>query len=374
MTGTTQFFEVSDDPMPLSEDQEVEEIAERIETAFLKNAMPTVSFPDAPATGSTEVRYGDLVTRPGGDPEAAADNTLQFKGNWRGVPGTFVCSACTATEKISVSATLNVKGQEEQSLIFGGANRDWVFQPANVKATVMKADGDYLWFGWWHDVPKKPGTPDKPSTHAFRTFAGGSQVFTTATGGDTITPLEGNATFEGAATGKYAQQGGTLLNPTFSADLFTARATLTAKFGKDEAAGAIEGEITDFYNGAGRHLAGWEVTLKPINLGSEPGQGNAIDDAMFESPNENVTTLVEEVDDGLDERITAVADISGTESSSGSWSGGFYGNGRTDGEPGSVAGEFRADYGTYDSTTGGSTAVHTSIAGAFGAHNTSADE
>ena len=152
-----------------------------METAFLKNAMPTVAFPSAPATGSTEVRYGDVVTRPGGAVDTPADNSLQFSGSWRGVPGTFVCSTCEATEKISVTATLNTKGVEERMITFGGTDEAWVFQPDNVKATVMKADEDYLWFGWWHEVPKKPGTADKPNTHEFRTFAGGSQVFTTAT-------------------------------------------------------------------------------------------------------------------------------------------------------------------------------------------------
>ena len=47
----------------------------------------TDMFPSAPATGSTTVVLGSLVTRPG-----TIRARLEFPGTWRGVPGTFICS------------------------------------------------------------------------------------------------------------------------------------------------------------------------------------------------------------------------------------------------------------------------------------------
>ena len=60
----------------------------------------------------------------------------------------------------------------------------------------------------------------------------------------------------------------------------------------------------------------------------------------------------------------AVAEIGGVMSDTGEWSGAFFGNGREDGQPGSVAGRFSA---TFDE-------ANTHIAGSYGAQNVSPDE
>ena len=320
----------ADGPKPLLANEGVTDTATFFAVAdaadFMMNAM-SASFPSAPATGATTVLLGNTVPIPG------TENTqLRFEGMWRGVPGTFICGANTCAEnKLSVSAMLNDKGEMESTFDLEG--QSWVFQPTDPKATVDVPDADYLWFGWWHDVPTQE---DGNGTHMFRTFAGGSQDFDA--GG--LQALEGNATYSGSAAGKYAQQGGTLLAPAFVAEAFSATATLTAKFGDDQISGTIEGSITAFENSAGEEMEGWKVTLESIDL--TPA------DASFDGG-------------------TAAAAIGTATSDNGSWSGDFFGNGRDDGEPGSVAGEFSADFGAVGS-------VHTSIAGAYGAHNTSADE
>ena len=299
--------------------------------------------PGAPQAGATTtVRLGSPQT------PIAGTSRLEFSGMWKGIPGTFICTAneCddNAGEGVQLTSVTDADGETTVTSNFGG--RTWVFAPTDPKATVDVPDADYLWFGWWHDVPtKEDGTGD----HAFRTFAGGSDGFDTTAQVNQIQLLEGNATYSGSAAGKYAQQRGSLLDPMFVADAFTATATLTAKFGADDVDGTIEGSITNFVSKSGESLAGWKVTLNPVMLGA--------DSAAF-GTGENAGNDAEEM---------AVAEINEVESTSGTWDGDFYGNGRSDGEPGSVAGQFRADFGAEDS-------VHTSIAGAYGAHNTSADE
>ena len=119
---------------------------------------------------------------------------------------------------------------------------------------------------------------------------------------------------------------------------------MTANFGSETANGTIKGTITDFVNANpdGTSLANWEVTLNEITLGS--------DSATFAT--------------GTDAVDNAVAEIGGTMSDSGEWSGAFFGNGREDGQPGSVAGRFSATF----------PEANTHIAGSYGAQNVSPDE
>ena len=330
------FFTVTDDP-----DGQGEENPLTGEGEFVKLAH-TDMFPRAPATGQTTVVLGSLVTRPG-----TTTARLEFPGTWRDVPGTFICStgACeVAANGIMVTAKLDDEGEEELTANF--ATLSWVFQPDDKAATADVADEDYLYFGWWKNEPAEETGDPAVFAYGFRTFASGSQPFTAD--GDAMEEVEGKATYTGAATGKYALEKGSRLAPQYEADAFTARASLTANFGDDDAAGTIKGTITDFVNAnpAGTSLDNWEVTLNPITLGANS--------ASFES-----TEVVEEPDDD-----NAVAEIGSVESSSGEWSGEFFGNGREDGQPGSVAGRFKATF----------TDANTHIAGSYGAHNVSPDE
>ena len=329
-TETTIFFEVTDDP-----DGTGPQDADDADEAFVMLA-DTDMFPSAPATGSTTVVLGSLVTQPGTNTQR-----LEFSGTWRGVPGTFICSTgvCTAAGNgISLSAMLDSKGKEVLTAMFGG--RTWVFQPTDADATVDVPDEDYLYFGWWKNEPAEAednGTFD----YGFRTFAGGTQAFTADNGA--MEGVVGKATYRGAATGKYALEKGSRLAPEYEADAFTATAVLKASFGTDGEPGTIDGSITDFVNAnpEGQSLADWEVELNPITLGAN-------------SPSFASTG----------DEDNAVADIDGTKSDTGVWSGEFFGNGREDGQPGSVAGRFSA---TFD-------AANTHLAGSYGAQNVSPDE
>ena len=226
------------------------------------------------------------------------------------------------------------------------ADPTWVFQPDDKAATADVADEDYLYFGWWKNEPaeaEEEGTFD----YGFRTFASGSQPFTAES--DAMEDVEGKATYSGAATGKYALEKGSRLAPEYEADAFTARASLTANFGDGEAAGTIKGTITDFVNAnpAGTSLDNWEVTLNEIPLTAQ---------CSFES-----TDSIATMRPLMTTRWRRSASVKST---SGVWSGAFFGNGREDGQPGSVAGRFSA---TFDE-------ANTHIAGSYGAQNVSPDE
>ena len=303
-----------------------------VEANFATNAT-TKSLDDttAPDIGETVLLLGALEDIPGTNPVV---QQLRFGGSWRGVDGTFVCQGCTAIDKqITAKISKNAEGETQRMFEFADTSDVWTFEPTDPNATVNVADADYLWFGWWQDMPT---TTDGTGDQGFRTFAGGLQPFDTS-GSDAVQAITGNATYEGSAAGKYVQQAGTVFEPTYIADAFTATARLTAQFGADNEDGTIAGTITGFKDSAGQALTGWAVEMQSITLQS--------DNAIFGSSDGN-----------------AVATIGSINSTSGDWNGAFFGNGRTDGQPGSAAGRFRADFGT-----------HTSIAGAYGAHNTSPD-
>ena len=319
MSGENSFFTITDGDTAAAD--------------FVKNAS-TAGLPSAPSTGSTTVLLGESTTPIGG---GAA--RLQFSGTWRGVPGTF---DSTGTAEIIVTATLDEDDEEVLTVNFDSGA--WTFQPDNVKAMVAVPDEDYIWFGWWKDEPDEKTGDSALFVYGFRTAAGGSDGFTG--GGSLIQAIEGKATYEGAATGKFAMETGSRLAPTYDADAFTATARLTADFGGDPdddvtdntADGTIKGSITDFQRGDGSALAGWKVTLNEIALDAG--------DATFGSA-------------GPTDVDNAVAEIGGIKSDMGSWSGSFFGNGREDGQPDGVAGRFDATF----------TGANAHIAGSYGARN-----
>ena len=198
-------------------------------------------------------------------------------------------------------------------------------------------DDDYLYLGWWLSEPE-----DVQDGYAFRAFAEGTESFTP---GDRFTrghadSLEGEAVYEGLAAGRYVTidfSGGVPSGAASGA--FTATAELTASFGGTSVAVddhfSIRGSVRDFVDANdGDSLDDWSVELEKTGL--------AAGSASFS---------------GGDTAAT-IADSSGT----GSWEGAFFGNARADGQPGSVAGTFDAQF----------TAAR--ISGAFGARNAGDDE
>ena len=197
-------------------------------------------------------------------------------------------------------------------------------------------DEDYLYFGWWLSEPDDP-----KGDYAFMAFAEGTQGFTPGvkfTPGDAAA-LEGSAVYRGLAAGAYATVDFTDGEPSGGdTGSFTAAAELTADFGGDSVAVddhfSIHGTVTEFRDADGDRLGDWSVDLERIDLVAES--------ASFEGG-------------------AATAEL-GDNTGAGSWKGAFFGNGRADGHPGSVAGTFNAHL----------TAAR--ISGAFGARNTARAE
>ena len=278
--------------------------------AFVMHANAD-GFPAAPETGSTTVLLGDEVTAPG-----TLDTRVEFAGTWRGVPGVFVCSACSAEQQLTVSAKLDDAGERELTANFN--NQVWVFQPDNNKVTVDVSDDAYLKFGFWKSLPKGTGT-----AYDFATFFGGEQPMTSA-----VQALEGEAEFVGVAAGKYIVKEGTRFAPTFRPGVFTAKATLKADFEDENATGSISGSISDFMENGQAIDGSWSVELSEAVI---EGAGT------FTSGS------------GADNE--AKATIHGATSETSSWNGGLYNGGDA------VAGEFQASFSEQAAN----------LAGAFGA-------
>jgi hypothetical protein len=204
--------------------------------------------------------------------------------------------------------------------------------------SVAVPDTDYLHFGWWTKV-------DKDGDVAFRTFSGGIAADGNAFDSNNIAALVGTATYKGPAAGRYAVK---TFNSNATIDsirhgVFTAAATLTAKFGGDDIAVSkqdrISGEITGFESKNDDNLDAWSVTLKAALLrgrrGDEVGLG-----------------LV----DGVFTGIGVAGALGGSPVNNGDWNGQFFDDGADDDpHPNSVAGEFNAR------------SSHGAVAGAFGA-------
>ena len=108
-------------------------------------------------------------------------------------------------------------------------------------------------------------------TYGFQTFAGGTPEYTA-----NYAPIEGPATYKGAAAGVYVTKdvsAGLVTGANMGE--FTAKATLEANFGDEMEAGNIDGSIHDFMDADGTAMAGWGVTLRNVNLGTSTAPSRA---------------------------------------------------------------------------------------------------
>lgn len=178
-------------------------------------------------------------------------------------------------------------------------------------------DTDYLAGGIWLLVPDNATSA---ADYVFGAFADGSDPFEQ----NSIMPLTGTATYEGNAAGVYSEK----TAESTSIGYFKGDVELTANFGGASALGTISGSITDFE--VDGEPADGTLNLGTANIGSQ-------NSGFFEG---DVT--------GSDNERTYV----------GNWGGQFFGNGESDGKPGSVAGTFG----------GSSTDDVVNFFGAFGAY------
>ena len=248
--------------------------------------------------------------------------TRRGAGSYDGVAGVFECMNAAA------NTNCDVESDEDGDLTFplgtDPADVVVVFRPTDAQAMVMsRPDTDYLTFGFWLSKPK-----DGMMDHAFNTFQQGADEFTDAN----VAGLTLKARYEGNAAGKYVVR--TQVAPT-KIGIFTADAELEADFDAGGGVGAITGAITNFMDGY-KMLDGWSLTLTSVPLAATSNDiAGGMTDGMIGSV-------------GVD----------------GAWTGSFYGNGRQDDHPGSVAGEFDA----FSAETEAESLV--ALEGAFGAHNT----
>ena len=224
------------------------------------SSLPTPAAPraylveaaDDATTGVTAISWSE-VTRPdemttvGG---TSADPITMFAGTVHGIPGTFSCNAtgvalCTAPERYSGGAV-----NDSTDGLPAERATAWSFVPDEGVA-IYTDDANYLAFGWWLNK----GSDGKPDDVRLLTSAAGLGAMRTDTSTEGAT-LRGDATYEGAAAGKYAMASQT--DDTYEGGHFTAMATLTVDFDadldpatvdNDRAGVAISGMIDNFRTG-----------------------------------------------------------------------------------------------------------------------------
>ena len=302
-------------------------------------------------------------------PDADTDpDHVAFEGTYQGAEGVYRCDdaddmGCTSTRDSDDTVALS---------------DGWTFTP-NPGAMVKVKDGIYMYFGWW--LRENLNAPANTGGLSVQTFFGvkdgdGDRIESTG-----ITALIGEATFEGAAVGKFAvydpaEAGGNAI----IGGHFTADATLTADFDTAAGPGTIKGTIHNFIlNGDGGPGDPWSVALMSTPLNDTATLGDAA--IVGENANLHFDSTGDDFDHDGDPDTPVLTDggygtqwsIGGRkEARAGDWGGTFYDStdgdamadtpGRSDGTPGYAVGEFSAEYGTIGR-----------MLGAFGTSNSEAD-
>ena len=184
-------------------------------------------------------------------PDATDPTIVRITGTFADAPGTFRCTGANCSSQVTENGGIHLTG--------GGG---WTFTP-NSGAMAQVADSLYQHFGWWV-------RNDAAGDYLIDVFHGTTGTETVAIG-----VLQGTATYEGPAAGKYALNrllgGGTPM-----AGHFTATAMLKADFGDETAAGTIEGTIGSFMSGG--NAMPWSVALSSRTLEADGGLAVATED------------------------------------------------------------------------------------------------
>lgn len=176
------------------------------------------------------------------------DNEIAVKipGSFHGVTGSYSCTPSAATQQCAARVRgdgLSLGEVTTANGTFADTATSWTFKPGDPDALVTATPGARYAFGWWL-------TDDGSANPVVDPFAWSSgAVF------DIPTSLEGKATYNGAAAGKYALNRGPGGNN--DAGHFTADVELKATFGAtDEISGTIDG-----FKGADGKDRDWSVAL-----------------------------------------------------------------------------------------------------------------
>ena len=156
------------------------------------------------------------------DAEMDAETVM---GSVNGIPGAFTCKAgnCEVTFVQTPPPGVDAK-------TVAGFTGDWAFESTNDVESQAAQKDDYVYFGYWLRAN------EEDNEFAFATFAGGGDEFATGETALALTELEGSATYNGVAGGKYVEKElglveGQAKPVSASGGYFTATATLTATFG-----------------------------------------------------------------------------------------------------------------------------------------------
>ena len=213
-------------------------------------------------------------------------NSSRWPGTYNGQAGYFKCLSDPCG-----SRTVNGR------VMLGSG--DWIFVSTSGTTTVTNVDTDYLAGGIWLFIPDNAASA---ADYVFGAFADGSDPFDQAN----LVTLQGSATYGGGATGVYSGKEADSTTIGF----FEGDVELTANFGGVSDLGTLSGLITNFF--VDGEPDDGTLTLGTANIGSQ-------NSGFFKGP---------------------VSGSDGERSYTGHWGGQFFGNGESDGKPGSVAGTF----------------------------------
>ena len=308
------------------------------------------------------VRRPDETTTAGG----ARDNPLaMFTGTVHSIPGTFSCDAA-ADATLCVAPEAFTDGMVNAEPV--GDEHTWKFTP-DEGATTYTNDPDYLVFGWWLDK----GEDDKPNYVRLITSATGLDV---RTNDSTLgTALRGDATYTGAAAGKYAMA--SAAEDMYEGGHFTATATLMVDFDADLVPASADGSTGAGNDRDGVSLSG---TIDNFMTGDTPRDNWSVTltaDGTPDLPDMVDTTggvqAMSSLDDS-DASMTTEWSTGAAQTGTGTWTAMFYGgdsNGAAANDlmsntahPTAVIGTFNAHIGTDDADTG----AIGRLQGAFGAN------
>ena len=224
-----------------------------------------------------------------------------------GLPGTFAgVSGQFIAEGSNASITLGMDGLEWT----GGT---LTFKPGNASAPVNVGDMAYMNLGWWL-------TEDDDGALDVALASWGAGPSATYDGSSAYGSLEGKATFNGVAVGKYTARAVDGLNGGH----FTADAELVANFDEvlaETAGNSIKGTIDNFRQDGDSIGSNWKVELEADVSG--------VNDAGVAD---------------LGDTATVAGTFGSVKTTEGTWSATYYDSTRNDPMPGAVGGLFNVEH------------------------------
>ncbi len=174
---------------------------------------------------------------------------IEIPGTYSGVSGHYICDTGSGRDQ-----TCTVRTASEGFTFVG----TWSFRPTNPDTLLMQTpDNVYESYGWWiHEADD-----GKATVSAFTVLRGAVPR------ASDLQSLNGTATYQGGAAGKYAIRTGS----TNDAGHFIADATLNANFSTDK----VSGTVSNFKVGDDGQSRDWSIALEEAILGNDGSAGPA---------------------------------------------------------------------------------------------------